>query len=139
MSKVIRYMPELTGEEQLHVAQHMKDLSEEQALHYSHVYRQRRRDETTTLILALVGLFGIAGIQRFYVEQVGMGILYFLTGGLCLVGTIVDAINHRSLATKYNIEQADDVVRLIQGALPASDTPSALPPPSESSSSEPPA
>ena len=31
-----------------------------------------------------------------------MGILYFLTGGLCLIGTIVDLVNHRSLAFEYN-------------------------------------
>ena len=74
-------MPELTGDEQLHVAQWMKDMTDEQAQHFAHVYRQRRKDETTTLILALVGLVVVAGLHRFYLGQLGMGILYIFTAG----------------------------------------------------------
>lgn len=119
MSKVIRYMPELEGEEQVHVAQWMRDMTEEQAQHFAHVQRQRRKDETTTLIMALIGLFGIAGIHRFYLGQVGMGLLYVLTGGLCLIGTIVDLFNHKQLAARYNVKQASEVAHLIKGAFPA--------------------
>lgn len=126
MSKVIRYMPEIQGEEQLYVAQLMKDMTDEQAEHFAHVYRTRRKDPTTALILALVGLFGIAGIQRFYLDQVGLGILYLLTGGLCFIGTIVDAVNHKSLTSKYNIRQAEEVAFLIRGAI-GETTPPRLP------------
>lgn len=118
MSKVIRYMPELTGEEQLQVAKEMKDMTEEQAMHFSHVHRQRRKDETVTLILALVGIFGFAGLHRFYLGQVGMGLLYFLTGGLCLIGTIVDVFNIRPMVSKYNLQEAHEAARLIHGAFP---------------------
>ncbi len=115
MSKVIRYMPEIQGDEQLHVAQLIKDMTDEQAEHFAHVYRTRRKEPTTTLILALVGLFGVAGIQRFYLDSVGLGILYLLTGGLCVIGTIVDAVNYKSLTAKYNIRQAQEVALLIRG------------------------
>ncbi|MGH2647228.1 MAG: TM2 domain-containing protein, partial [Ginsengibacter sp.] len=54
------------------------------------------------LLVCLLGLVGVSGIHRFLIGQVGMGILYFFTGGLCLIGTIVDAINHRSLALEFN-------------------------------------
>lgn len=127
MSKVIRYMPELVGEEQVAAAQWMKDMTEEQAQHFAHVQRQRRKDETVTLIMALVGLFGIAGLHRFYLGQVGMGLLYFLTAGLCFIGTIVDLFNHKTLTAKYNVEQANDVAQLIRGAFPSQ--PPALEPP----------
>lgn len=131
MSKVIRYMPELTGEEQLQVAKEMKDMTEEQAMHFAHVHRQRRKDETVTLILALVGIFGFAGIHRFYLGQVGMGVLYLLTGGLCLIGTLVDVFNIKTLVNKYNLHEAHDVAHLIHGAFPeleALKEPPALPP-----------
>ena len=118
MSKVIRFMPELTGDEQLHVAQWMKDMTDEQAQHFAHVYRQRRKDETTTLILALVGLVVVAGLQRFYLGQIGMGVLYLFTAGFCFIGTIVDLVNHKSMTAAFNKAQADDVAQLITGAFP---------------------
>ncbi len=118
MSKVIRFMPELTGDEQVHVAQWMKNMSDEQAQHFAHVHRQRRKDETTTLILALVGLVVVAGLQRFYLGQIGMGVLYLFTAGLCFIGTIVDLVNHKSMTAAFNKAQADDVAQLITGAFP---------------------
>lgn len=118
MSKVIRYMPELTGDEQVRVAQWMKNMTDEQAQHFAHVYRQRRKDETTTLILALVGLVVVAGLHRFYLGQLGMGILYIFTAGLCFIGTIVDLFNHKSMTTAFNKAQADEVAPLISGAFP---------------------
>ena len=101
-------------------------MTDEQAEHFAHVYRTRRKEATTTLVLALVGLFGIAGIQRFYVDQVGLGILYLLTGGLCVVGTIVDAVNYKAITAKYNMRQAEEVAFLIRGAIGGS-TPAQLP------------
>jgi hypothetical protein len=49
------------------------------------------------LLLAIPGLipvFGIplAGLQRFYVGKIGTGILWFLTGGVFMVGQIIDVI-----------------------------------------------
>ena len=44
MAKVIKYAPELDGEEQLYVAKLMKDMTEEQAEHFARVYRERRKD-----------------------------------------------------------------------------------------------
>ena len=141
MSKVIRYLPELTGDEQVHVAQWMKNMTDEQAQHFAHVYRQRRKDETTTLILALVGFVVVAGIHRFYLGQIGMGVLYLFTAGLCFIGTIVDLINHKSLAAKYNQAQADDVARLITGAFPEkallADSPNVETPPAQTPQADP--
>lgn len=121
MAKVIKYMPELDGDEQLYVARLMKGMSDEQAQHFAHVYRQRRKDATTTLILALVGFLGFAGIQRFNLQQLWMGLLYFFTVGLCGLGTIFDLFMHRRITSAYNLEQANDIASLIRGAFPLHD------------------
>jgi TM2 domain-containing membrane protein YozV len=126
MAKVLRYLPELQGEEQLHAAQLLKDMSEEQAEQFAHVYRQRRKDPTITLITDLLGFFGIAGVHRFLLGEIGMGLLYLLTGGLCFIGTIVDLFNHKNLTFRFNRKQADEVAYLIHQALPAPPPPGRL-------------
>ena len=44
------------------------------------------------LLLSSGGLFGIFGLQRFYVGKIGTGILWFFTGGLLMIGQIIDVI-----------------------------------------------
>jgi len=50
------------------------------------------KDWTTTLLLSLVGLFGICGIDRFYTGSIGLGILKLLTFGGCGIWWLVDLI-----------------------------------------------
>jgi len=83
-------------------------------LTYRSLSKTRRKDPTNILIFAVIGLLGIAGIQRFVVDQIGMGLLYFFTGGLCLIGTIIDIVNHKKLAFEYNSKQAQQVAALVQ-------------------------
>ncbi|MDB5115968.1 MAG: hypothetical protein JWQ79_1460, partial [Mucilaginibacter sp.] len=44
--------------------------------------------------------------QRFIVGQIGMGILYLFTIGLCFIGSIMDLVNHKTLALEYNQKMA---------------------------------
>lgn len=118
MSKVIKYLPEIEGDEQVFVARLLKDMTEEQAEQFAHVYRTRRKDETTTLILAVLGFVIVAGVHRFYLGQVGMGLAYLLTAGFCLIGTIVDLVNYKNLVATYNEKQAVDTATVIRGAFP---------------------
>lgn len=46
----------------------------------------------TALILCCLGFLGIGGIHQFYVGRIGLGLLYFFTGGLFFIGTIIDLI-----------------------------------------------
>ena len=109
MSKVLQYLPELEDEEQLYVAQLLKDMTEKQAQQFAHVYLARRRDPMHILLLALAGFVGIAGAHRFYLEQIGMG-------GLCVIGTIIDLVNYKDLAFRYNRSKADEVAALVDDA-----------------------
>lgn len=129
ITKAISYLPEVEDEELLHVASLIKGMGEEQARQFAAVYRKRRKDFTVTLLLAVVGFLGFAGIHRFYLDQVGLGILYLLTGGLCLIGTIVDMFNHSTLTLEYNKRRADDVAVMIRTAI--DDDPSRSLPPAD--------
>jgi len=68
-----------------------------------------RKDKNTAVLLAFLAFFiGICGMHRFYLRDTGMGILYFLTGGLCGIGQIIDAIQLASMSQqafdmKYNL------------------------------------
>lgn len=114
MANILLQMPFLEGEELLYVQELIKDFNESRAQQFASVYSSRRKDPTTIMILTLLGLLGIAGIQRFILDQIGMGILYFLTAGLCLIGTIIDLVNYRKLAFEYNSRQAQQVASLVK-------------------------
>ena len=49
---------------------------------------QHRKNEWVYALLLL--FFGTLGAHKFYIGQIGMGILYLLTGGLGGIGPIID-------------------------------------------------
>ncbi len=78
------------------------------------VYRVRRRDPQVTLLTALIGFIGISEVHRFLLNQIGMGILYLFTAGLCFIGTIIDLVNHRSLTLEYNQKMANNLLLMLR-------------------------
>jgi TM2 domain-containing membrane protein YozV len=114
MVNVFQLMPTLEGEEMNYVQEIIKDMSNSQAHQFAVAYMARRKDPTNLLLFTIVGLLGIAGIQRFVVGQIGMGLLYFFTIGLCYIGTIIDIVNHKKLAFEYNSNQAQQVAVMIR-------------------------
>ena len=108
MSRTMRLLPELQGQEMIFVQELIKDLTDDEAQTFSIIYRSRRKDPQMILLLTLLGFLGAAGIHRFVMDQIGMGILYFLTAGLCLIGTIVDLVNYKDLAYNYNQQKAQE-------------------------------
>lgn len=79
-----------------------KGYDEKQLLSFATVYRSRRRDPQMILLTTVLGFIVIAGVQRFMIGQIGMGLLYLFTFGLCFIGTIIDLINYQDLAFEYN-------------------------------------
>ncbi|PAU93832.1 hypothetical protein CK503_09160 [Aliifodinibius salipaludis] len=114
MANMIDYLPELEGDEAAYISKVMESMDEKSADRFAKVYRARRQDPQTILLTALIGFFGVAGIHRFLVGQLGMGLLYLFTAGLCFIGTIVDVINYKNLAFEHNREVAREAVSLIQ-------------------------
>ena len=103
MADLMRYMPELTGEEAQYVGGLLSNMTDEQAANFTFAYRGQRRVETTFIVLS------IFSIGRFYLGQIGMGILYVCTGSLCFVGGIADLLNHKKILAKHNREIAQRV------------------------------
>ncbi|HEX5552636.1 MAG TPA: TM2 domain-containing protein [Chitinophagaceae bacterium] len=89
----------------------MNDYQQQQ---FYSIYQSRRKDPQTILLVTLLGFIVVAGVQRFMVNQIGMGILYLFTGGLCLVGTIVDLVTYRKLCWEYNRKMAVDSASIAQ-------------------------
>jgi TM2 domain-containing membrane protein YozV len=114
MAKVIDFLPELQGEEMAYVQHLISTLDDEKARSFANIYRSRRKEPMLVLVTALLGLVVFAGVHRFILGQIGMGILYLFTGGLCLIGTIVDLVNHQKLAFEYNRKVADEVVMMLR-------------------------
>ncbi|MCA0269805.1 MAG: TM2 domain-containing protein [Bacteroidetes bacterium] len=115
MSRILQYLPELTGNEQLYVAQLFQGMSDAEVAQFTTAYRVRRRDPQTVLLLALLGFFGAAGVHRLWLGDIGMGIVYLITAGFCFIGTIVDLLNYRGLADRYNLQIAQETAALVRG------------------------
>ena len=104
----------VTPAEMVHLKNVTANLSEEKVKDFAVIYSSKRREPELLLLLACAGFFGVAGIQRFLTGQIGMGLLFFFTAGLCFIGTILDIINHKQLADEYNAQMANESLQMIQ-------------------------
>ena len=107
-------IPAIEPEELAYLQAFTNELSEDQLKTFVSIYNTRRKKTETILICCLLGFICAAGIQRFVVGQIGMGILYFFTGGLCLVGTIVDIVNHKKLTFEFNQKMAIESMMMVK-------------------------
>lgn len=109
MANVMDILPEIPASEQVAISGIVNGVSEANSQHFAMAYRAQRKDETTVLLLTLVGFIAIAGVQRFFLGQIGMGILYLLTAGLCFIGTIIDVVNYKKLTNEHNTKIASEI------------------------------
>ncbi len=110
---LLKALSNTTPEEIIYVNNLVKDWTDNEISQFALIYNGKRKDRQTLLLCCLIGLVGFSGIHRFVIGQTGMGVLYFFTGGLCLVGTLVDAINIDKLANEFNREKANETFALI--------------------------
>lgn len=106
-------LPGIEQEELYWLQELTKSFNPEAKKNFLALYQNRRKDPQTILICCLIGLIGPAGIHRFLLNQIGMGILYFFTFGLCAIGTIVDAVNHRKLTWEENKKIATECAGMV--------------------------
>ena len=114
MNRILRYVPEAKGNELYFLDDLLKNFDENDLQDFSNVYRSRRRDPQLILITTLGGFILIAGIQRFLTNNIGLGILYVFTAGLCFIGTIVDAVNYENIAFDYNRRIAEETAAMMR-------------------------
>lgn len=110
---ILKYLYNTTPEELITINSRTKGFSPDELEQFCTIYRSKRKDPQLILILSLIGLVGVAGIQRFFIGNIGMGILYFFTAGLCFVGTIIDAVNHKELAMEYNAKMITETLSML--------------------------
>lgn len=105
-------LPGIDTQEIMFIQEATKELNESQEKNFFMIYQGKRKDPQTIMICTILGFIVIAGVQRFMLGQVGMGILYLFTGGLCLVGTIIDLINYRKLTLEYNQKMVIEAIMM---------------------------
>lgn len=110
---ILKFLYNVTPEELVTINSRTKDFNNDEISQFCMIYSSKRKDPQLILILCLLGLVGVAGIHRFIIGHIGMGILYFFTAGLCLVGTIVDAVNYKSLAQEYNSKMIAETLSML--------------------------
>jgi TM2 domain-containing membrane protein YozV len=113
-------LPGVTPEELGFLQQATSSLNESQQKYFYMVYSNKRKNPQDLIILTIIGFFGVAGIQRFATGQIFLGLVFLFTGGFCMIGTIVDLINNRSLALEYNKKMAYESYHIAQmgGGMP---------------------
>lgn len=98
--------PGITHEEMNFLQSSTADLNENQRQNFQMIYSGKRKSGQDMLLYCIIGLLLVPGLQRFITGQIGMGLLYLFTIGLCFIGSIVDLVNHKSLAMDYNKKMA---------------------------------
>lgn len=107
-------LPGITPQEYSYLQQATQGLNEQQLRTFLMIYSGKRKNPSDILLLTLLGFIWIAGVQRFVIGQIGMGILYLLTGGLCFIGTIVDLINHKQLTFEHNQRMVFESMQMVR-------------------------
>ena len=113
MNRILQFLPEIEGEEFALLERLTDQMDEKQLQQFAIIYKSRRRDPQNVMIFAIVGLLLIPGLQRFYLGQIGWGILYLFTAGLCLIGSIIDLVNFKSMTYEFNERVANEVAQMV--------------------------
>lgn len=106
---VTPYLPELDEPERSFIEHLTAGMSHKTIQQFAAGYRQVRKDPQMVRLMAIIGIVAIPGLHRFWMGQTGMGLVYLLTWGLLLFGTVTDVIKYRELTFAYNRQVADRI------------------------------
>ncbi|SFH10403.1 TM2 domain-containing protein [Pedobacter insulae] len=107
-------LPGITPQEYSYLQTATNGLSEQQLRTFLMIYSGKRKNPSDMLLFCIIGLFLLPGLQRFIIGQIGMGILYLFTIGLCFIGSIVDIINHKELAFEHNQRMVFESLQMVR-------------------------
>jgi TM2 domain-containing membrane protein YozV len=96
----------------------MRPMTDTQRLLFQTEMLKHRKSVGVAAVLCFLGPFGV---HRFYLGQIGLGLLYLCTFGLLVVGALVDLLRIGSLVESVNDSKAREVAAQII-ALPAGET-----------------
>lgn len=116
--RIFNFLPNVEFEEANMLDSITSDMSDDQLRTFASIYNSKRKSSDTILLTSLLGLVIIAGVHRILLNQIGMGILYIFTGGLCLIGTIVDAVNYKKLTLEFNQKVAHESLHMTRSMKP---------------------
>ena len=111
--KMLMMLPGLQPDELVIIQNITKDMTELQQQQFIQFYSGKRREEQSIMILTIIGFFGIAGIQRFVVGDIALGILYLFTVGFCGIGTIIDLVNAKRMTADFNYKKAVEAAQMV--------------------------
>lgn len=107
-------LPGITPQEYSYLQTATNGLTEQQLQTFLMIYSSKRKNPSDMLLFCLIGLFLVPGLQRFIVGQIGMGILYLLTAGLCFIGSIIDIVNHKEIAFEHNQKMVFETMQMVR-------------------------
>jgi TM2 domain-containing membrane protein YozV len=100
-NNVFATLPNVSFREMNFLNHEIIGLTDNQLRNFMMNYSTRRKTEQDLLMFSILGLCLVPGLQRFITGQVGMGLLYLFTVGLCFIGSIDDLINYKKNAFEY--------------------------------------
>lgn len=106
-------LPGISPEEFSYLRSATTGLTDQELNGFLMIYQSKRRSPDDMLLYCVLGFF-IPGLSRFLINQIGMGILYFFTYGLCAIGTIIDLVNYKSLAFEFNQRMVFESLQLVK-------------------------
>jgi TM2 domain-containing membrane protein YozV len=111
--QLLMMLPGMDQDELAVVQSITRDMTEWEQQQFVAIYKGKRKEQMTMLVLTLIGFLGIAGIQRLIIGDIVLGILYLITFGFCGIGTIIDIINIKSLTFEHNRKEAMESANMV--------------------------
>jgi len=94
------------------IAQHSKTMSNESKMVFITEYNGAKKSDMINLLL--IFFFGVFGFHKFYMGNIGMGVLYLLTGGIFGFGALYDLFTFRAAVFHHNKDLAAKIASKYQ-------------------------
>jgi TM2 domain-containing membrane protein YozV len=98
-------MPELGV---LELSEMTRDLDDNKKMIFNQQYQSEKKDAGTVIILA------IFGFDRFWLGDIGLGLLKYFTAGGCGIWWLVDLFTAKSRCDDYNRRKAFELLQAMR-------------------------